>query len=500
MNDHKYKTDELLNQLRQQSNRISELEERCKHAEDAISSIEKRDKALGESIPFGIFTVDKQGRVTGSNSKMNKLLLWPSVDTLKSKSVFENSALLNDSVVDKLQHCFKQKKSIVTECSHVNQKGEVAYLRYHLAPVFESEDLVSGMIILVEDITDLKKAESAVKESESKCRLLFQFAPIAMIERDASELRKYIDRLRATGIIDLKEYLTENPQEVFHCLKLIKTVDYNKAYLKLLEAENIEEVYKSTAKGTPDEFLSFAKAIIMMIAEGTVWEEREENLTTVKGNTRSVLGKSLIIAGHEDTLSSVIMTLTDITKLKEAQEALQESEQRYRQQSLRDNLTGLYNRRYLYSSLSKLIETSKVDDMNLSVLFIDLDNFKQVVDTYGHLNGSLAIQEIATTIQGCLEEPAYAVSYAGDEFIVVLPAADNVEANEKASEIRLRISNGNYLNSQGIQAKLSASFGIATFPDHGSDLTDLLASADKALFEAKRSCKGAVRNAKKKGR
>jgi len=500
MNDHKYKTDELLNQLRQQSKRISELEEKCKHAEDALSATEKRDKALGESIPFGIFTTDGQGRITSSNSKMNELLLWPPVDELTSTSVFENPTLLDDSVVDKLQRCFKKKKPIVTECSHVNQKGKVAYLRYHLAPVFESEDLVSGMIILAEDITELKQAESAVKENESKYRLLFQSAPTAMIERDASELRTYIGRLRSSGIIDLGEYLAENPQEVFHCMNLIKTVDYNKAYLKLLEAENIEEVYKSFAKGTPDEYLRFAKEIIMMVAKGTVWEEREENLTTVKGNKRSVLGKSLIISGHEDTLSRVIMTLTDITKLKEVQEALRASEQRYRQQSLRDNLTGLYNRRYLYSALSKLIETSKTDDMTLSVLFIDLDDFKQVVDTYGHLNGSLAIQEVATTIRECLKEPAYAVSYAGDEFVVVLPAEDNVQANEKASEIRLRISNTDYLNSQDIQAKLNASVGIATFPDHASDLTGLLASADKALFEAKGSGKDTVRKAEKTSR
>ncbi|MFN2126585.1 MAG: diguanylate cyclase, partial [Anaerolineales bacterium] len=285
---------------------------------------------------------------------------------------------------------------------------------------------------------------------------------------------------------------------LIHCLKLIKTVDYNKAYLNLLDAENIEEVYKSPAKGPREEFLSFARNIILMIADGAVWEEREEYLTTVKGNRRCVLGKSLVIKGHEDRLSSVIMTLTDITKLKEAQEALRASEQRYRQQSLRDNLTGLYNRRYLYSSLSKLMEASKTEGMNLSVLFIDLDDFKQVVDTYGHLNGSQAIQEIAGTIRECLEEPAYAVSYAGDEFIVVLPAADNIQAIEKASEIRLRISNTNYLKSQGIQAKLSASFGIATFPDHGSDLRGLLASADAALFEAKRSFKGAVKSAQKK--
>ena len=111
------------------------------------------------------------------------------------------------------------------------------------------------------------------------------------------------------------------------------------------------------------------------------------------------------------------------------------------------------------------------------------------------MNGSLAIQEVAATIRECLREPAYAVSYAGDEFIVVLPGVDNARANEKASEIRLRISNTDYLTSQGIKAKLSASFGIATFPEHASDLTGLLAASDKALFEAKRSRKDTVRKA-----
>ena len=131
------------------------------------------------------------------------------------------------------------------------------------------------------------------------------------------------------------------------------------------------------------------------------------------------------------------------------------------------------------------------------MLFIDLDDFKQIVDTHGHLNGSLAIQEVATTIRECLKKPAYAVSYAGDEFVVVLPGVDNAGANRIASQIRLRISKTGYLSSQGIQAKLTASFGIATFPDHASDLTDLLASADKALFQAKGSGKDTVKKAKK---
>jgi diguanylate cyclase (GGDEF)-like protein len=486
-------SNELLEQLQRQTDTISRLKKRCRQAEEALKAFEKKNEALGNSIPLGIFTIDKQGSVMGANSKMGQLLPWFSTDSTQSKSVFDDSAPLKDSVVDEIRRCFEQQESIVTECSHMNPTGEVAFFRYYLAPVYEDDDSVCELIILVEDISDIKKTTIAIQESENKCRLLFQSAPVAMVERNASRLKIHIDRLRASGVTDLQDFLMKNPKELFTCLSLIETTDYNHAYLKLLEADNIEDVFASLTKETSDEFMKFALDVVLMVAEGTVWEEREEKLTTVKGNTRSVLGRSLIVSGHEDSMSCVIMALTDITKLKETQEALHKSEQLYRQQSLRDTLTGLYNRRYLYSALSQLIEACHKEDRTLSVLFSDLDNFKQIVDTHGHLNGSLTIKEVASTIRECLQEPAFAVSYAGDEFVVVLPDVDTDRAYEIADEIRQRISDTDYLSSQGIRAKLSASFGIATFPDHANDITGLLASSDHALFQAKKLGKGTVR-------
>jgi len=490
-------TDELLKQIQQQADTISRLEKRCWQAEEALKATVNKNETLGNSIPLGMFIIDEQGRVMGTNSKMNQLLPWFSADPMQFKSVFDDSAPLKDSVVNEIRRCFDQKESIVTECSHTNSKGEVTFFRYYLAPVNENDNSIRELIVIVEDISDIKKTAIAIQESEKKCRLIFQSAPVAMVERDASKLKIHIDHLRASGVTDLSDFLMKNPKELLNCLSLIETTDYNNAYLKLLEAENINEVIASLGKGTPDEFMKFALDVVLTVAEGSVWEEREENLTTVKGNTRSVLGRSLIVSGHEDTMSRVIMTLTDITKLKETQEALRKSEQLYRQQSLRDTLTGLYNRRYLYSTLSELIKTCQKNDRNLSVLFIDLDNFKQIVDTHGHLNGSLTIKEVASTIRECLKEPAFAVSYAGDEFVIVLPDVDTDLACEIANEIRQHISDTDYLRSQGIRAKLSASFGIATIPDHAVDMTGLLASSDNALFKAKKLGKSMVRVAEK---
>jgi diguanylate cyclase (GGDEF)-like protein len=142
--------------------------------------------------------------------------------------------------------------------------------------------------------------------------------------------------------------------------------------------------------------------------------------------------------------------------------------------------------------LSGLIETGKATQSSLSLIFMDLDNFKKVVDTYGHLNGSHAIQEVARTIQETLEAPAYAVAYAGDEFVIVLPELNQFQAAEKASNLQSRIKSAVYLQDYGLEVKLQASYGVAAFPDNATDITGLLASADRALFAVKEKGKGAV--------
>jgi diguanylate cyclase (GGDEF)-like protein len=99
---------------------------------------------------------------------------------------------------------------------------------------------------------------------------------------------------------------------------------------------------------------------------------------------------------------------------------------------------------------------------------------------------------VAATIRESLEDPAYAVAYAGDEFVVVLPGFDQVTARIKAEEIQSRIKSTVYILDQGIEVQLEISFGIATFPDHATDLTSLLATADRELFNVKEKSKDAL--------
>jgi diguanylate cyclase (GGDEF)-like protein len=123
---------------------------------------------------------------------------------------------------------------------------------------------------------------------------------------------------------------------------------------------------------------------------------------------------------------------------------------------------------------------------------MDIDNFKQVVDTHGHLNASKALQEIAATIKTTLEDPAYGVAYGGDEFVLVLPGFDKQQAMGMAETIRKRIKETVYLQKVGLEVSISSSLGVSTFPDDGDTLTDLLALADQAMFSVKERGKDSV--------
>jgi len=185
----------------------------------------------------------------------------------------------------------------------------------------------------------------------------------------------------------------------------------------------------------------------------------------------------------------------EIAERIKAEKELERSREKYRRLSIHDNLTGLFNTRYLYQALDALIVESRRKGQQFSLIFLDIDNFKRVVDTHGHLNGSRALAEVAQTIKACLQAPAYGVAYGGDEFVVVLPGFEHGQALGKAQEIRSRMLSTVYLPAVGQGVNLHASFGVSTYPEDAEDITAMLARADRAMFDIKVKGKNAVGDA-----
>jgi|GEM_PF-332144 len=222
-------------------------------------------------------------------------------------------------------------------------------------------------------------------------------------------------------------------------------------------------------------------------------------ISAADGETYWVKDQARLEPFDTDNIYISIGNLTIVTKEMEAEEhlklvqkALRKSEQKFKKQAIHDNLTGLYNTRHLYHALAELIKKSAARGLIFSLVFMDIDNFKQVVDTHGHLNASKALQEIAATIKTNLRAPAYSVAYGGDEFVLVLPGFDKQQALDMAETIRKRIKETTYLQKAGLKVRISSSMGVSTFPDDADTLTELLALADQAMFSVKERGKDSV--------
>jgi diguanylate cyclase (GGDEF)-like protein/PAS domain S-box-containing protein len=478
--------------LRRQIAELQGVKERCWQAEKMLMATEARNRLLGDNAPLGIFVVDREGRITGYNRKMEEMVVWQSVRRRESTDLSGGQILVPTDLVFDIEQCIMKQQLHIAEHSYIDGQGGTVYLRYSLSPIPDNDGIVSEVMAIVENFTDLKRIEKELIQSERRYRLLYHSSPIAMIERDVTLLQAHLKKLREEGVLDLRSYLQENPQHVYQCWSLITTIDHNPAFWELMDLQAGTQSADELTLPDTEVFLEMAREIILVIAAGSTMNERELEVVTVKGRKKFVLGKSMVVSDSDENSDRVVVALVDITERKKAEETLRESELRFKDQSLRDDLTGLFNQRHLYQSLAELIENAKANDTPVSLIFMDLDHFKRIVDTYGHLNGSRAIREVARTIDGCLQAPAYGVAYAGDEFVVVLPGYEQDLAVRKAIEIRSRMGDTIYKLDRNVAVRLAASFGVATFPGNAGDVESLVSAADQALFLVKESGKNGV--------
>ncbi len=178
--------------------------------------------------------------------------------------------------------------------------------------------------------------------------------------------------------------------------------------------------------------------------------------------------------------------------LKDYQEELERTNELFQKQSVTDDVTGFNNTRFLHQYLNQCLSPASAEIEKLTLVFFDMDNFKQVVDTQGHLLGAKVLKEVAEVVHSHLDTEDCIVRYGGDEYIVILPGQGSEEALSKVGAIRKGISSAFYLQQEGIHLRVTASFGLATFPDDARDKKQLLMAADQCLFQSKKKGKDRI--------
>jgi diguanylate cyclase (GGDEF)-like protein len=186
-------------------------------------------------------------------------------------------------------------------------------------------------------------------------------------------------------------------------------------------------------------------------------------------------------------------------------------EARLRELVLKDALTALYNRRYFFYRLNSEIQRAKRYGRTLSLLILDVDDFKTFNDLHGHVAGDELLQELAARMTSGIRrsdtKPSYEVDiacrYGGEEFAVILPEAASAQGAAAAERIRVSIeTRGAVVVAERIRRRIeqtrfgglgaTVSVGVSSYPEHGTDVDALIKAADRALYHAKRTGKNRV--------
>ena len=253
-----------------------------------------------------------------------------------------------------------------------------------------------------------------------------------------------------------------------------------KSYCKNLKLNHIMELKKFTFFDDPPYPEGIQKSFILPI----VIENKTRVLFFIffnKNGSFSANFKNKVEQNAEFIGRQITLSIDNATKFNRA-----------RQQAFVDDLSGLYNARYLKVAMDRELKRSKRFGHPLSVLFLDLDHFKEINDQHGHIIGGKVLMEVAEILRSCLRDIDTAVRYGGDEYTIILVNTNSEGAVTVAERIRKEIETYRFLKDEGLNLKTSASIGIASFPEHAKTVVELLDMADQAMYRGKNTSRNVV--------
>lgn len=423
---------------------MTDITER-KQAEHALRNSELLFHTLASNAPVGIFRTDAHGAYDYVNER------WCEIAGINADAALGQGWLQSILSVDRAcvaaawQSAAETNLPFKLEYRFQRPDGELTWVIAQACAELDASETVVGYVGTVTDITALKVNE---------------------------------DNLRQAAAV--VESTREGVMLVDVSLRIIKV---NKAFSRITgyaEDEAVGNTPNMLQSGRHSrEFYSEMWASINQSGhwQGEVWNRRKS------GEIYPELLSISVIKDSAGDISNYVGVFADISKLKA-------SETKLEYLAHHDPLTGLPNRLLLLSRLHHAIESSQRNGKLLAVLMIDLDRFKDVNDSYGHLAGDELLQQVGVRLTSVLREVDTVCRLGGDEFTIVL---ENVAQPEDAARVANEVIcnlNKPWLLSIGNEVRIGASVGISMYPTHGDSPEILLQQADTALYQAKNEGRG----------
>ncbi len=318
-------------------------------------------------------------------------------------------------------------------------------------------------------------------------------------------IRKSVEKSLKKNEAFLQSVVEQMPSAVFvKNAETLQFILYNKAGEALFGCPTGAVIGK-----TMQDLLPQAQADFFMAKEKEALREKravelaQERITTRHEGDKIIHARLIPLAeniGNGNYLLGIVEDVTErkrmLDSLREVREALEQRNTELKELSLLDGLTGIANRRNLDAFLDKEWRRAQRKESSLALIMLDIDQFKNYNDTYGHQEGDACLQRIAQAIKEAGRRVSdLAARFGGEEFAVVLPDTDQVGAAALAEVLRRNIENLDILHeASSVSSVVTASFGVAAIvPTRRSSIAEFIAAADQALYQAKREGRNRVK-------
>ncbi len=355
--------------------------------------------------------------------------------------------------------------AMTTEYRITTARGEIRFHQWSFIALYDLERKLTGYHAVGRDITEQRKMEQALRENEESLRFLME----------------NMGDILWTQSLDLRT--TYVSPSIFRVLGYTPEERYRQTVEDQLTPESLKVSFERLAHeleidGRPgvDPDRSVTIELEYYHKNGTIlWIEN------VMRGIRNERGEIVALQGMS----------RDVTKRRQTEAALWESVQRLEELSITDSLTGLYNQRHFYNMLALEMTRTQRYKRPLSLMMIDIDDFKAFNDTYGHMEGDRVIERLGAVIRNCTRKNDIACRYGGEEFVVLMPETTAVHATVTAERMREEFRTGTFQPRPARHVRKTISIGISEC-EPGEESRSFITRADSFMYMAKRMGKDRV--------
>ncbi len=424
----------------------------------------------------------RQSRVLHCNARFAEMFGWSSPEELQGQpgSVFWLSLEDYAEVGRNAGPVLAAGQSFEVE-RPMRRKDGSTFLCHVVAKAVNPAATTEGTIWIGEDVTDRRRAEETTRQLMLQQQAILENASVGILFTQEGGIRHCNARMEQMFGWGPGELIGQSARVFF-----ASDEDYGlfgqEAGPVLLSGNQLDVEWANVRKdGSRLWCRILARAVVPGDAsQGTIW-------TTEDVSARREAQLALMQA-HEELENRVAERTAELAetnlRLQEEVAERQQAEERVMHLANHDALTGLPNRRLLIDRLGQALALAHRENHQVAVLFMDLDRFKTINDSLGHMKGDALLQNVARRLSETLREGDTVSRLGGDEFVIVLPSLDQPKAAEKVA-LKLVDALAPPIDLGGQELRVSASIGISLFPEDGRDTETLLRNADSAMYHAK---------------